>query len=312
MVVRGVDGESMGLLTKKSVVAVVVTYNRKEMLVECINALKAQTYPLSKIIIIDNFSTDGTFDYLVDSGVFTRGTNLGEDNFVEQENIKYYFQLENTGGAGGFRRGLEKAISENPSWVWVMDDDAEPDRNALEALMATELSERYSFLAPRVVHKLIPNHTEYYHHKTKIDLIKIKEENLRDVEIGEESYELEANGFVGPLLNTEAIRKVGLPDESFFIWWDDTDYTYALSRNYGKGLLVGRSVMYHKDKVVEVEEYSWKTYYGIRNRVRFFRKHVSLIGYLVLFLKTMLQYFKYYNQMDHEKLAEATIKELLN
>lgn len=40
-----------------SVVAVVVTYNRIELLKECIDALKAQTYPLYKIIIVDNYST---------------------------------------------------------------------------------------------------------------------------------------------------------------------------------------------------------------------------------------------------------------
>lgn len=38
---------------KEKICAVVVTYNRKDLLVECLNALKNKTYPLDGIYIID-------------------------------------------------------------------------------------------------------------------------------------------------------------------------------------------------------------------------------------------------------------------
>ena len=49
---------------EKSICAVVVTFNRKVLLLNCLNALKAQTHPLSHIVVIDNASTDGTADFL--------------------------------------------------------------------------------------------------------------------------------------------------------------------------------------------------------------------------------------------------------
>ena len=49
----------------KEVIAVVVTYNRKELLKECINALKKQSYKNCKILVVDNGSTDNTYDYRV-------------------------------------------------------------------------------------------------------------------------------------------------------------------------------------------------------------------------------------------------------
>ena len=55
-------------MNKFNVISVVVTYNRKELLLECIEALIKQTYELEKIIIIDNNSTDGTYDSLKDKG----------------------------------------------------------------------------------------------------------------------------------------------------------------------------------------------------------------------------------------------------
>ena len=44
--------------------AVVVTYNRLELLKLCIEKLLKQTYKLNKIIIVDNHSDDGTVDFL--------------------------------------------------------------------------------------------------------------------------------------------------------------------------------------------------------------------------------------------------------
>ena len=49
---------------KYSVNAVVVTCNRCELLKQAIDALLNQTYPLNKIVIINNASTDGTKEYL--------------------------------------------------------------------------------------------------------------------------------------------------------------------------------------------------------------------------------------------------------
>ncbi|PZO93737.1 MAG: glycosyl transferase, partial [Haemophilus parainfluenzae] len=68
-----------------SVCAVVVTYNRKTLLLNCLKALQKQTIPVDKVLIIDNASSDGTTDYLIQSGILqdkrfilhTLGENLG-------------------------------------------------------------------------------------------------------------------------------------------------------------------------------------------------------------------------------------------
>ena len=60
------------------VAAVVVTYNRKELLMECLEALLRQTRPLQAIYIIDNASTDGTPELLHREGytpAWRRNTN---------------------------------------------------------------------------------------------------------------------------------------------------------------------------------------------------------------------------------------------
>jgi len=83
------------------VCAVVVTYNRKDLLVECLEALRRQTGPLDAIYIIDNASTDGTPELLRSRGY--RDGAVIENPLDGSEIIIRYVRLPvNTGGAGGF------------------------------------------------------------------------------------------------------------------------------------------------------------------------------------------------------------------
>ena len=303
---------------KETVCAVVVTYNRKELLIECLDALSKQTRQIDAMYIIDNFSNDGTAELLLEKLYINQlpPENLTEPFEMEirsndKPKIHYVRMNENTGGAGGFYEGIKRASEKGFNWVWVMDDDAEPSLNALENMLKFENKEKASFLAPQVRHKTLSNHTEYYHHKTKLDLVKIKEYNLKNEILTEPYYKLEANGFVGPMLNSQAIKVSGkLPDKSYFIWWDDTDYTYELFKSFGHGYLVTDSIMYHKDKVANEIIYDLKSYYGVRNRIRFFKKHINLIGKIVLAIKTIRLYFQLTKELDRKKMFEFSVKEL--
>ena len=110
------------------VTAVVVTYNRKELLVECLQALLAQTVFDTgagcelEILVVDNASTDGTASSL--------------SPLLEREpRIHYMLLEENLGGAGGFCAGMKRAVEEGCDYVWIMDDDTIPKPQALEKLL---------------------------------------------------------------------------------------------------------------------------------------------------------------------------------
>lgn len=105
------------------VAAVVVTYNRKAMLDKCLSGLLAQTSPLDRIIVVDNASTDGTAEMFAASGAW------------ENPIVEYCRLAENGGGNGGFYEGVKRAYEENYDWVWLMDDDAVPQPDALRELL---------------------------------------------------------------------------------------------------------------------------------------------------------------------------------
>jgi rhamnopyranosyl-N-acetylglucosaminyl-diphospho-decaprenol beta-1,3/1,4-galactofuranosyltransferase len=311
---------------KLSISAVIVTFNRKILLIECLESLLSQTYPLDSIILIDNASSSDTPQLLFEKGYIKEEPqveiteNWNSDYEIlsythkHKINVNYIRLLKNTGGAGGFHEGIKRAYEKGCDWIWVMDDDAEPAADALENLLSFENKENASFLAPRVIHKNIPGHTEYYHHKTKIDLLSVKEYNLKNSKLQDKFYPLEANGFVGPLLNSKAITSTSIfPDKSFFIWWDDTDYTYALYKKFGHGFLITDAIIYHKDPVSDAyNRYDWKTIFGARNRIRFFKKHCNPIGKIILTIKSIILYFKLRRFFKAKILMKVLFLELIN
>lgn len=110
---------------EKKISCVVVTYNRKKCLYENLNALLVQTKKIDEIIVVDNASTDGTYEYI-------------KEILDRNPQIFYYKMTENTGGSGGFSWGIQKAYERGADCVWGMDDDAIPDNRALECLVKAE------------------------------------------------------------------------------------------------------------------------------------------------------------------------------
>ena len=102
--------------------AVVVTFNRKRLLRNCVMALLNQTLSLDAVIVIDNASTDGTEGLLRESGL------------LDDARLIYRKLDSNTGGAGGFCEGVKLALESGFDWVWLMDDDAEPANDAFQQL----------------------------------------------------------------------------------------------------------------------------------------------------------------------------------
>ncbi len=120
------------------VVAVVVTWNRRDLLEESIDALRGQTHRPAAIVVVDNASTDETGDYL---------STQADLDVVRLE--------KNTGGAGGFAVGIEQALTHGPDLLWLLDDDTVPSPSAAEELVRAwsgyDVSPRPAVLASKVV-----------------------------------------------------------------------------------------------------------------------------------------------------------------
>ena len=261
-----------------TVAAIVVTHNRKLLVSECLGALLNQTYPLQRILIIDNGSADGTYQYLRSLGL------------MDSPIVRYVRVENNCGGAGGFHIGIEEGIQEGYDWLWVMDDDAEPQRDAVEQLAKHfKTLDHCSALACLVVDqngRMIRNHYGRLNNSNPFAALVKPFELLESAQY----VEVDHASFVGLCLRSDAISKAGYPDERFFIHLDDLEYCQRM-RRHGKIFLIPSSRIIHKeaskqDQYIEKKigflrsrrvryERLWMQYFVRRNSVYFVKRHAK-------------------------------------
>ena len=282
----------------KKVIAVVVTYNRKELLTECIEALLHQECSFLDILIVDNASTDGTKEFI--------------EEYIEKEKIIYKNTGANLGGAGGFNFGMKEAYKIGCDFVWVMDDDCIVHRDTLSKLIEADkkLNGNYGFLSSKVLWKdgsickmNIPKKTFATWQKNFKTLIQ----------------PIAMASFVSLFIKTDIVKEMGLPIKDFFIWTDDWEYTRRISRKY-KCYYITNSTVTHKSKINEGASIATvdgdrldRFKYMYRNDVVLYRRE-GIKGWILLYIRIILHKFKILksnknNKGDRIKIINEAIKD---
>ncbi len=279
----------------RRIIAVVVTYNRRDMVTRLVKALDAGNVVPDELVVVDNASTDGTVEALEALGTTTPLTVLR--------------QPENTGGAGGFHAGLAAAMEGGADLVWLMDDDGTPAPECLQSLLPH--LDTHDFLGPAVVAEddpgrlcfpiRVPGGSKVLH-------------AVSDLEAASASGLLEGVviPFNGVLVTRALVQRIGLPREEFFIWGDDVEYlwraraagaqiaTVVGSRfqhpstdDLGTPLMFGRTTYNHSPSDL-------KHYCMCRNNVVNLRAHHGLAGVLAFVVKTF--WFYTFTRRDPRRL----------
>jgi GT2 family glycosyltransferase len=185
-----------------NVVAIVVTYNRKEMLLKCIEHLLQLQSAKCDILIIDNASTDGTNEAL--------------NNLIDSNSIIYCNTGSNLGGAGGFQFGMIEALKRGYKYLWLMDDDVFPEPDSLDELLKAdrELDGKYGFLSG------IARWTDGSPCKMNIQKTGLKKV-IEDY--SSPTVPVIMATFVSFFVRSDIVLEVGLPIKEFFIWADDLE-----------------------------------------------------------------------------------------
>jgi rhamnopyranosyl-N-acetylglucosaminyl-diphospho-decaprenol beta-1,3/1,4-galactofuranosyltransferase len=204
-----------------SVAAVVVTFNRKELLAESLDALLRQTRILDRIFIVDQASTDGT------------GEMLRERSYLQHPSITYSYSDRNTGGAGGFQRGVQMAYEAGFDWIWLMDDDAIAEPGALQDMLRYTVERNVCAVA-----------------NAKMRLNGTLDEGHFVLEkgsaLGSDPAYITFSSFVGLMVSRAAVAQIGFPKAEFFLQGDDTEYCIRLCKA-GRIAFAQNSILVHKE-----------------------------------------------------------------
>lgn len=240
------------------VAAVVVTYNRSELLQKTLAALEAQSYAPARVLVIDNASTDDTQKVL-----------RARENRVP---LEVYRLAKNGGGAGGFYFGMKTAYEDGYDAFWVMDDDTLPRPDALLELVSKlqAASEFRGGAMPSYAASMV---LWTDGNACQMNYPTARWEWPQNLAAHTPWIDLDCTSFVSCLVTREAVTECGLPHPEFFIWFDDAEYTYRLAK-WRSGIFVPDSIADHltpENRAVfwgEVTEKNfWKYAHGARNQV---------------------------------------------
>lgn len=240
-------------VTAVRVVAVVVAYNRRDLLVEALDALAAQTRPVDAVLVVDNASAD-------DSAV------VASEHPVGAEVLEF---SRNTGGAGGFAAGIAHAVEHlRADLVWLMDDDTIPTPDALAELLLA----RDAYPGPvAVLGSRVVWHDGRDHPMNTPRLRPGASAVQIALARSAGAIPVRSSSFVSMLIDARAIRYHGLPVADYFIWNDDFEYSCRLVRR-GTGLFVPASVVEHRTKTFGSTDADpgERFYFEVRNKLWMF------------------------------------------
>ncbi len=253
----------------KKILAIVVTYNRKELLTECIEALLHQECSFLDVLIVDNASTDGTYEYI--------------EPLLKNKRVIYENTGANLGGAGGFNYGMRIGVKLGYDYVWLMDDDTIVKKDSLTKLLEADqkLKGDYGYLSSKPLW---------------IDgnICRMNKQKFLRGEKDKELPRICFASFVAFFTKTDVIKDIGLPIKEFFIWADDVEYTHRMNINNYKGYLVPESEVVHKTKnnigsnIAKDDERVERYHYAFRNEA-YITRTKNINGKLYEFAKNCFQ-----------------------
>ena len=222
-----------------SLAVIIVTYNRKDYLMRCLRGVYSQTLPPKAVYIVDNASTDGTYDCLNENDLLSNSTI----------DVKYIRLDRNLGGAGGFYTGLKTAHEDGGYDGFVlMDDDGQPDKDELKYI--AKWMGRYDYINALVVSDTDHTKTSFPRKSYGFDRKEIEQESDADGIILNYSAP-----FNGTMYSKELVDKVGYPNPDFFFQGDEANYHKRAVKAGFIPVTCINSIHYHPCKIPRVYKF---------------------------------------------------------
>jgi GT2 family glycosyltransferase len=251
------------MVNKPNVSVVILNWNRKEMLLDCLRSIKELDYPIYEIIVVDNASTDGS----------VQAVHEKYPDVVLIENDKNY------GAIGGKNIGLRQALQSDVEYVYMQDNDIVAAKDTLTKLVEVAEGDSNVGMVGAMMYDYSKPDTILSAGGT-IDWTQNVSRGRGDSQkdVGQFS-KIEPVDYLwggAVLVRKSVLEKVGLFDEDYIgYWFEDSDLSVRVANGGYKVLFNPFSKVWHKPHAT-AEQFSYrKKYLAARNAIRFMKKHAS-------------------------------------
>jgi GT2 family glycosyltransferase len=242
------------------VYVVVLTWNQRQVTLDCLESLAQMTYPNFRTLVVDNGSTDGTAEAI-------KGRFPDVEIIVNERNLGY---------PGGCNVGLRYALNRGADYIFAINNDVTVDPAILDELMR-EIAPDVGILAPKIYSASDPNRIWSVGGQRHRLTLEMTHRGDGELDRGQWNEVLERDYLIGcaHLFSRSLLEDIGLLDAGFFLYYDDPDICMRAQQAGYRLLMVPRALMWHTgaDSSGGVGT-PRERYYMARSNVRLLRKHV--------------------------------------
>lgn len=254
------------------VFVLVLNYNSKRYLLECLKSLSSLTYPSFQIVVLDSASTDDSF-------------TEAKQRFPQ---CQYLPLKENKGFATGMNEGIRYALAHGADFVWLFNPDATCAPGTLTVLVEAFLADpKRKFMSPIITDA----EGQIWFAGGTIDYLRMRAVHTRMMRSVSEPYRTGYLTGCSPLIHREVLETVGLLDERFFLYYEDAEYSKRVKKTgYEPFVVPGAHVVHAEQSTTDNPR---KTYFLVYYGLLFFALHTP--GYLRPYTAGYLALRRLYN-----------------
>jgi GT2 family glycosyltransferase len=244
------------------IAVVICNYNKRDLALDCIASVFASDFGDFDLIVVDNASTDGSAEAI-------------RERYGDK--LTLLVNKENTGGSGGFNRGMTHAMERGYRYIHLLDNDVVIDKDAIGSLY--EFMESHSevgacgSLICRMDERML---IQDYGAMIEIDNLGVRPLYHNTI-VKDDLPEYVACDYVAAcsaMYRASVLQKTGAIDKEFFIYWDDMSLGWSI-RNHGyRVYATKKSRVWHCHGLAEPTD-TTGIYYFFRNKIYCFAKYAN-------------------------------------
>lgn len=255
---------------------IILNYKVKDKVLTCLSSVKKSDYKNLMVYIVDNNSEDSL-----------------EKELVKFKDINFLQTGANLGYSGGNNFGIKQALKDGADLILILNPDTKLDKSCISDLVKGMDEYKAGIASPKIY--FADKKTLWYAGGVFDDLnILGLHQGVDEQDVGQynQPKEIEYATGAAVLIKREVFEKIGYFDERFFLYYEDSDFSYRARKAKFKIYFIPEAIVYHENAQSTKLGSGLQDYFITRNRLLYASKYSSLRTLFAL-IREVLRNLKY-------------------